>query len=85
MNKRSLVLFASIIVLLVWWIVSIKQREGFVCSAGAAKPWTASAAGWQPRVELIHNEHEPEQNSLAWSPETMPAPFRPSKQSRSPN
>ena len=48
------------------------SREGFACSA----TWSAGAAGWKPRTALIHNEHEPEQNGLAWSPETMPAPYR---------
>ena len=56
----------------------MRLRERFVCrSEAAAKPWTASGAGWQPRVALIHNEHEPEQNGLAWSPETMRAPYTP--------
>jgi hypothetical protein len=54
----------------------MRLRERFVCR-GAEGPWTASAAGWQPRMALIHNEHEPEQNGLAWSPETMRAPYKP--------
>jgi hypothetical protein len=56
----------------------MRLRERFACrSEAAAKPWTAGGAGWEPRMELIHNEHEPEQNGLAWSPETMRAPYLP--------
>ncbi len=55
----------------------MRLLERFVCrSEAAAKPWTASGAGWQPRMALIHNEHEPEQNQLAWSPETMPRAYK---------
>jgi len=51
-----------------------RTKEGFDCSRGQA--WSANRAGWKLRTALIHNEHEPEQNALAWSPETMPTPFR---------
>ena len=55
----------------------MRLLERFVCrSEAAARPWTAAAAGWQPRMALIHNEHEPEQNALAWSPETMPRAYK---------
>jgi hypothetical protein len=49
-------------------------NEGFECRPRA---WTAGGAGWQPRTALIHNEHEPEQNGLAWSPEVLRAPYTP--------
>jgi hypothetical protein len=47
-------------------------NEGFECRRRA---WTAGGAGWQPRMALIHNEHEPEQNALAWASETMPRAY----------
>lgn len=55
-------------------IALFRTKEGFDCSRGQG--WSASRAGWKLRTALIHNEHEPEQNALAWSPETMPAPFK---------
>ncbi len=57
-------------------ITLFRTKEGFECRRGGSQAWTASRAGWKLRTALIHNEHEPEQNALAWSPEAMPAPFK---------
>ena len=64
----SILLFVSFV---------MTRKEGFTSGGMSFDPaWSADAAGWQPRVALIHNEREPEQNQLAWSPETMRAPYR---------
>ncbi len=70
---KRLALYISIVMILLVWLYLQRAQEGFACRR--AGPWTATAAGWQPRMALIHNEHEPEQNQLAWSPETMPRAY----------
>jgi hypothetical protein len=74
MDRRVLILlFAA--VLAIWLALAAAQRpEGFACR-DPSQPWTAEAAGWRPQPAAPPYVDPPAPNGLAWSRETLPAPY----------